>query len=168
VKCLSFGGWRRPILPRDPQGAARRQAQSAENAGSLDRHARIDQHGEQRRESQGRPQPVADAGHQPRPRFEADRHIGADTRGRSPQSWIGERNSIEPREQAQGRRRIGRTATDAGGDRQPLDQVKSARPRAWKCILESACRPQHEIAVLGVQPGGARAGKRQREGAERV
>ena len=88
--------------------------------------AGIDDQRGKRRQPKRRPERLADAAHHPRGGTEADRHVRARRARRLVEPGIVALEPVQPREQPQRGGGIGRTAADAGGDRQPFHQVEGA------------------------------------------
>jgi|GEM_PF-6399112 len=144
------------------------QAIGAEYRGRRQRDAGIDEHdsrgGQRRRFDQLRPGTAAEARSGP----QAGRHVGAERGGDRLQRRRVLRHSPQPRERKQRRRRVGRAAADAGGERQVLGERE---PRAAPVPgVERARRAQNEIVGRIAERGGEGAGdsERQRVGRARL
>ena len=93
------------------------QAERIEHVLGRDGNARVDHHAGHVRQAQ-RQQGLADAGHDAGARGEADRHVGAGQLRDLDAALDRRAQAVELRQQPQRRCGIGRTAADAGRDRQ--------------------------------------------------
>ncbi len=100
----------------------------------------------------------ADAAHQPRARIEAHRHVGAGRARRFVEPRIVGRQSVRPHDQAERRRRVGRSAAEPRRDRQVLFEMERAQGDAGNARGKRARRLEHEI--VGIGAGLRRASRR--------
>ena len=151
-------------MPGAVRSLARREAEARENGAGLDRHARIDQHGGQRRQADQRPERFAGAPHHARAAGKADGNVGARRAGGVEKRGSSGARLIGVGEQPQRRRGVRRAAADAGRDRQPLFETEGAEAQILDPLGEIARGAQHEIVVAGAGRGRGRAGDIEREG----
>ena len=116
-------------------------AQRPEHRRGRDRNAGVHEHGEERRQAQGR------AEHLARPRRSCGRAIEGTParRRRFPRRRQDRRivsgEAVEAGEQAQRRGGIGGAAAEAGRDRQPFRQMESARAAGRGCAARAPAPP---------------------------
>ena len=135
--------------------AARRDFHEFENGFRFERLARIDDQRRQRRQIEHRPELFADTAHHPRLGSKADRNVGTGrARGLEETRVVGCK-SVEPRQEPQRRRGVGRAAADAGRDRQRLDQCKGADAKPFDTLGQLPRRFDDEI-FFGIAGGAGR------------
>jgi octaprenyl-diphosphate synthase len=118
-------------------------------------NARIDQHAGHLRQGQ-RQQRFADAGHHAGARGQAHRHVGPGQSRDVDQADIIDNKVVDPRQQAQRRGGVRRTAADAGRDRQHLVEGELAELEFRDTVAEQLRGLENQIV------GGIAAGLRQR------
>ena len=111
-----------------------------------------------RRQIKRRGKFLADAAHQPRPRIEADRHVGAGGARRLVEARIGGRESVGARQEPQRRGGVRRAAAKPSGNRQFLVEMEGARGEAGNARSQRARGLEHQIVRIGAgfRPPGIR------------
>ena len=124
---------------------ARREV--GEDARRLEPFSRIDEHGVDHGQIERRPQDLAASAHHSRALRKTDRDVGARLLRRLDDGIGLWRQPVQPGEQPERRRRVGRATAEACSDREMLHQVEGAEPQACDAPRESPCGAQHQIGI---------------------